>query len=50
MLEEGRSLGRKLPLSTRALECYDEASRNGLGGADAVMTTASFVEGAMKPK
>jgi 3-hydroxyisobutyrate dehydrogenase len=50
MLEEGRSLGRELPLSTRALECYDEVSRNGHGRADAVMTTASFIEGAIKPK
>ena len=43
MLEEGRSLGRDLPLSAKALQCYDEASRNGLGSADAVMMTASFV-------
>ena len=42
MLEEGRSLGRDLPLSAKALQCYDEASRNGLGSADAVMMTASF--------
>lgn len=43
MLEEGRSLGRELPISAQALTCYDEASRNGLGPADAVMMTASFV-------
>ncbi len=42
MLEEGRALGRDLPLSARALECYDEASRNGLGAQDAVMMSASF--------
>jgi 3-hydroxyisobutyrate dehydrogenase len=45
LLEEGRSLGRELPVSARALECYDEASRRGLGPADAVMMTAGFVDG-----
>ncbi|MEQ1773676.1 MAG: NAD(P)-dependent oxidoreductase [Burkholderiales bacterium] len=45
MIEEGRSLGRELPVSARALECYDEASRKGLGPADAVMMTAGFVDG-----
>jgi 3-hydroxyisobutyrate dehydrogenase len=50
MLEEGHSLGRELPVSAKALECYDEASRNGLGPADAVMMTASFVRQAVKPK
>ena len=43
MLEEGRALGHELPLSARSLACYDEASRRGLGAADAVMMTASFV-------
>jgi 3-hydroxyisobutyrate dehydrogenase len=50
MLEEGRALGRELPVSAKALECYDEASRNGLGPADAVMMTASFVNQSAKPK
>lgn len=45
MLEEGRSLGRELPVSAKALQCYDEASHKGLGPADAVMMTASFVNG-----
>ena len=45
MLEEGRSLGRDLPLSAKALACYDEASRKGLGSADAVMMTAGFRDG-----
>ena len=44
MLEEGQALGRELPLSAKALECYDEASRKGLGAADAVMMTAGFVQ------
>jgi len=43
MLEEGRALGRDLPVSAKSLECYDEASRKGLGPADAVMMTADFV-------
>ena len=50
MLEEGRALGRELPVSAKALECYDEASRNGLGPADAVMMTASFVNQTTKPQ
>jgi 3-hydroxyisobutyrate dehydrogenase len=45
MLEEGRSLGCDLPISAKALECYDEASRKGLGPADAVMMTAGFMDG-----
>ncbi len=47
-LEEGRALGRELPLSVKALACYDEASKQGLGAADAVMMTASFVAGSAK--
>jgi 3-hydroxyisobutyrate dehydrogenase len=43
MLDEARSLGRELPVSAKALECYDEASRGGLGAADAVMLPASFI-------
>ena len=50
MLEEGRALGRDLPVSAKALACYDEASRNGLGAADAVMMTASFVEQSARVK
>ena len=46
MLEESRALGRELPLSAQALACYDEASRKGLGPADAVMMTARFAAGA----
>jgi 3-hydroxyisobutyrate dehydrogenase len=45
MLEEGRALGRELPLSEKTLACYDEASRKGLGPADAVMMSVGFVEG-----
>lgn len=42
-LEEGRALGRELPLTAKSLECYDQASRDGLGGADAVMMSVGFV-------
>ncbi len=48
MIEEAHSLGCELPLSAKALECYDEASRKGLGPADAVMMTADFVAQAGK--
>lgn len=34
MVEEARSLGTRLPVTSRALECYEEASREGLGKRD----------------
>jgi len=34
MVEEAQSLGTSLPVTSRALECYDEASRAGLGKGD----------------
>jgi len=34
MVEEAESLGTSLPVTARALECYDDASRAGLGRAD----------------
>lgn len=34
MIEEAESLGTSLPVTARALECYDDASRAGLGRAD----------------
>jgi len=34
MVEEAESLGTRLPVTSRALECYDEASRAGLGKGD----------------
>ncbi len=48
MLEEGQALGRELPLSARSLECYDKASGNGLGPADAVMMTVAFAQRSAK--
>ena len=34
MVEEAKSLGTDLPVTSRTLECYDEASRSGLGKGD----------------
>ena len=34
MIEEARSLGRELPVTSRALECYDQAAGAGLGKGD----------------
>src|SRR6267378_7055749 len=34
MVEEASALGTELPVTSRALECYDEASRAGLGKGD----------------
>src|SRR5262249_54761068 len=34
MIEEGAALGVELPVSARALECYERAAREGRGGTD----------------
>jgi len=34
MVEEAEALGTELPVTARALECYDQASRAGLGKGD----------------
>ena len=34
MVEEARALGKELPVTARALECYDQASGAGLGKGD----------------
>jgi 3-hydroxyisobutyrate dehydrogenase len=34
MLEEAKALGVTLPLSSRALECYDDVSREGFGASE----------------
>ncbi len=36
MIEEAASLGATLPVTARALEVFDEAAKEGMGGADAV--------------
>jgi 3-hydroxyisobutyrate dehydrogenase len=43
MLEEGRALGADLPVTACALACFDDASRDGLGGEDASTLPARFV-------
>ncbi|HSU63335.1 MAG TPA: NAD(P)-dependent oxidoreductase [Burkholderiales bacterium] len=48
MLEEARALGRELPVTQRALECFDRAARGGLGAADAAMLPASWLRSQAK--
>ena len=43
MLEEAAALGVSLPLTARALECYDAAARDGLGASDATMLPAHWL-------
>jgi 3-hydroxyisobutyrate dehydrogenase len=44
MIEESRALGVALPVTARALECFDRAARDGLGGADCTKMPAYWVE------
>ena len=37
MIEEAQGLGGTLPVTARALECFDQASRDGLGKSDAAV-------------
>jgi 3-hydroxyisobutyrate dehydrogenase len=48
MLDEARALGRELPVTRRALECFDRAARNGLGAADAATLPASWLRSQAK--
>jgi 3-hydroxyisobutyrate dehydrogenase len=43
MLEEAAALGVSLPLTARALDCYDAAARKGLGASDATMLPAHWL-------
>ena len=43
MIEEANSLGLALPLTARALECFDAASREGWGARDATMLPARWL-------
>lgn len=43
MLEEGTGLGVELPLTARALACYDALAQDGLGGSDASMLPAHWL-------
>ncbi len=42
MVAEIHALGRQAPITERALECFDHASRQGLGGKDCVMLPVSW--------
>jgi len=45
MIEEARALGYdELPVTARALECFDEVSRAGLGDSDAVMLPITWLK------
>ena len=45
MIEEARALGfDELPVTARALECFDEVSRSGLGDGDAVMLPMTWLQ------
>ena len=43
MLEEAAALGVKLPLTARALDCYDEAAQAGSGTRDATMLPVTWL-------
>jgi len=45
MLAEASGLGVSLPLTARALDCYDEAVRSGMGKSDATMLPARWLRG-----
>ncbi|HEX6003798.1 MAG TPA: NAD(P)-dependent oxidoreductase [Burkholderiales bacterium] len=44
MIEEARALGANLPLAERALECFDQAARAGLGACDGVALPARWAK------
>jgi 3-hydroxyisobutyrate dehydrogenase len=44
MIEEARAHGVALPVTSRALECFDRASRDGFGAADCTKLPAYWVE------
>ena len=45
MIEEAQALGRALPVAERALECIDQAARDGLGVEDGAVIPAHWVQG-----
>lgn len=44
MIEEARSLGSSSPVAERALECFDQAASEGLGGSDGVALPARWAQ------
>ena len=49
MIEEATALGATLPVVERALACFDEASRAGLGANDGVVLPARWARGSGTP-
>ncbi len=50
MIEEAASRGATLPVASRALECFDEAAREGLNASDAVTLPVRWIKRAGKKK
>ena len=48
MIDEARALGRTLPVTERALECFDAAARQGFGEDDGAMLPVRWVRGESK--
>jgi 3-hydroxyisobutyrate dehydrogenase len=48
MVEEGAAKGFAFPVAQRALECYDDASREGMGAADVTMLLVRWVRRAQE--
>ena len=46
MIEEAKALGAALPVAERALECFDQAAHDGLGGKDGVVLPARWAKSA----
>jgi 3-hydroxyisobutyrate dehydrogenase-like beta-hydroxyacid dehydrogenase len=44
MIDEASARGLTMPLTARALDCYDEASRDGWGAKDATMLPARWLQ------
>lgn len=44
MIDEGRTLGYDLPVTARALECFDTVARAGMGDGDAVMLPITWLK------
>jgi 3-hydroxyisobutyrate dehydrogenase len=51
MLDEAKALGVTLPVSSCALECYDDIARDGFGASDATMLPAHWLRrGSLIPR
>ena len=48
MIEEARELGGELPVTARALTCFDEASRDGMGKGDATLLPVRWAKSATR--